>query len=99
MENLFGKDFKQNEIPSGIEGCRLHYLEKTAPYASYFVGIWERHIRSFRAILAGLLECHDKDLGTESSARIRITKPSGDLSQKLTRPVNNLLLLLENQMV
>ena len=67
MENLFGKDFKQNEIPSGIEGCRLHYLEKTAPYASHFVGIWERQIRSSRAILAGLLECrHDKDLGTES---------------------------------
>lgn len=32
------------------------------------------------------------------SARIRITKLSGDLSQKLTRPVNNLLLLLENEM-
>ena len=66
MENLFRKDSKQSERSSGIEGCRLHYLEKKPPYASHFGGIWERQIRSSRAILACLLECHDEGLDTES---------------------------------
>ena len=40
--------------------------KKKPPYASHFGGIWERQIRSSRAILACLLECHDECLDTES---------------------------------
>ena len=59
-ENPKVKDFL------GSKGADWIVWKKNAPNASHFGGIWERQIRSVRAILNGLLNNHGKGLDTES---------------------------------
>ena len=48
------------------KGTDLIIWKKNPPSSSHFGGVWERQIRSARAILAGLLKNHGRSLDTES---------------------------------
>ena len=50
----------------GLKGADWIVWKKNPPNASHFGGIWERQIRSARAILNGLRNNHGKRLDTES---------------------------------
>ena len=74
--NFFGAEkelwkacFEQNPKVKdflGSKGADWIVWKKNPPNASHFGGIWERQIRSARAILNGLLNNHSKSLDTES---------------------------------
>ena len=56
----------KSKICLGSKGADWGVWKKNSQGASHFGGIWERQIRSARAILNGLLNNHGKSLDTES---------------------------------
>ena len=61
-------EMNDNKIQSFMEGIGGDWIKwhKNPPFASHMGGVWERQIRSARAILASMLKTHGKSLDNES---------------------------------
>ena len=80
-----------NKIQSFMEGIGGDWIKwhKNPPFASHMGGVWERQIRSARAILASLLKMHGKSLDNVSLFTL-MTEVEGILnSRPLTVEMTN----------
>ena len=79
-------EMNDNKIQSFMEGIGGDWIKwhKNPPFASHMGGVWERQIRSARAILASMLKTHGKSLDNGSLLTL-MTEVEGILnSQPLT---------------
>ena len=74
-------EMNDNKIQSFMEGIGGDWIKwhKNPPFASHMGGVWERQIRSARAILASMLKTHGKTLDDESLLTL-ITEVEGILN-------------------
>ena len=72
-----------NKIQSFMEGISGDWIKwhKNPPFASHMGGVWERQIRSARAILAFLLKMHGKSLDNVSLLTL-MTEVEGILNSR-----------------
>ena len=79
-------EMNDDKIQSFMEGIGGDWIKwhKNPPFASHMGGVWERQIRSARAILASMLKTHGKSLDNGSLLTL-MTEVEGILnSQPLT---------------
>ena len=84
-------EMNDDKIQSFMEGIGGDWIKwhKNPPFASHMGGVWERQIRSARAILASLLKMHGKNLDNVSLLTL-MTEVEGILnSRPLTVEMTN----------
>ena len=76
-------EMNDNKIQSFMEGIGGDWIKwhKNPPFASHMGGVWERQIRSARAILASMLKTHGKSLDDESLLTL-MTEVEGILNSR-----------------